>query len=200
MFYGTEIAPLTSFLTPAPPGDQTSTPGAAAVPPKNVYSSSSSSTSSASSSSDEWKESSLNTKLISSDIEDELMENSAACQRSTKTCLGWCLVLLLFYCTYNFYFTIDLHNSILPVNNNIISLLRNTKNNNVSNNISHNLFKINNYYVNKNNNYQSGENKFCQVTLNDNKVGHIKSNEILLNAQDELLLKKTSVSATASSS
>lgn len=92
IFYGTETAPQTSSLTPVPSVDQASTPTVVDPSPKKQYgsSSSSSSTSSASapsSSSDDWKESSLHTKLISSDIEDELMENSVACKRSTKTCL-----------------------------------------------------------------------------------------------------------------
>lgn len=82
IFYGTEMAPQTSSLTPAPPLDETSTPVVAALPPKNAFSSSSSSsTSSASSSSDKWKEPSAQGTF------DELMENSAACRRSTKTCL-----------------------------------------------------------------------------------------------------------------
>lgn len=84
IFYGTETAPQTSSLNPkAATMIETSSPVTENKKPLGP-----------STSDDEWKEVSQQTNL-SSDIQEDLYENSTHCQHPAKTCLGWCLVIVL---------------------------------------------------------------------------------------------------------
>lgn len=79
IFYGTETPPQTTTLTPAPPAVRGTTPKT----------------------SDRWTDVKSIDRSKSSDFRDHMLDvHVSGCQRSSETCLGWCLVLVVLCTLY----------------------------------------------------------------------------------------------------